>query len=369
MKFIVLIPLLILVGCKPTANENLIKFDIDQSFDVSGTFSHENSSYIYFVKRKFNPSVIIFNEKGIKLDSISLNKAEQELSEITNVWMGTPDSIFVYSYYINTMVILDNKGEIRGIRKMNGVEDETGQVYEFYPPYGNIESTENIIFTACILKKYGDKDYGSWESLSEYSKNMKDGYLIYKKSINENPVYDRFGLKKSELEEFLNRDSILFLPFWQTTVANNKYIFNSKYSRYIYLLDKDLSVNRTVKIIPDNIKIMQPVELNEDVGISDEITLFSDLQNQTGCAINHIFYDENKHNYIISVLDYDINTNNYFPYKFYVYNSHFKKISEVDIDNKEKYNGKNCFYLNPYVLIERVNNNDEKKRVFEVFKI
>lgn len=362
MKFIIAIFLLFLVSCNSRVDENLINFEVDKSFDVSGSFSSEDGSYIYFAKRKFNPCVILFDEKGMKLDSISLSKAEQELSEITNVWMRSTDTVFVYSYFTNATVILDSKGEIRDVKKRQEIKDEMKQAYELYPPYGNIQSANNVIFTACLLKEYENNEYGSWESFSAYSKNMKNGYLAYKEDSG-------FGIKKSELEGFLDEDSILFLPFWQTTTANNQFIFNSKYSRYIYLLNNDLSVKRSVKIIPDSMRTMQPIKLHSNMGIADEIALISDAQNQTGYFINHIFYDKIKQNYIVSILNFDVITNYYFPYKFYIYDKSFKKINEVDIQNKNNYNGLNCFYINSCVLIEKIDNNDEEKRVFEAFKI
>ncbi len=188
--------LLILVSCNSTINENLINFEIDNSFDVSGTFFSEDSSYIYFAKRKFNPCIILFDEKGTRLDSISLSKAEQKLSEITNVWMHSPDTIFTYSYLTNTMVILDNLGKIRSVKNRNEIMDDAGQVYELYPPYGNIDVADNVVFTACLLKKYDD-EYGFWDSFSGYSQNMKNGYLIYNEA-------NGFGLKKTELEGYLD---------------------------------------------------------------------------------------------------------------------------------------------------------------------
>lgn len=367
--FFCLSVIIISTSCHRLANENLIKFDIDDSFDISGSFFKENESYVYFAKRKFNPSVIIFNKEGKELDSISLSKAEEKLNEITHVWLNNRDSIFVYSYYINTMVILDKKGEILDVKNMSGIKDEKGHVYELYPPYGNIESSDNMTFTAFLLKKYDDNDYGSWESLSDYCQKMKDGYLIYKESINGVDGVTRFGLKISDFNGFLDADSILFLPFWQTSIANNNYIFNSKYSKYIYLLDDDLSIKHSVKIIPDSIKIMQPVTLDGNVGTSAEIALFSDTQSQTGHVINHIFYDENRHNYIISVLDFDVETNKNFPYKLYVFDKNFNKIKEVSFDNKEKYDGKNCIFINPYILIERTDLHDEGKRFFEIIHL
>lgn len=356
MKFLPMIFLLILVSCNSTINENLINFEIDNSFDVSGTFFSEDSSYIYFAKRKFNPCIILFDEKGTRLDSISLSKAEQKLSEITNVWMHSPDTIFTYSYLTNTMVILDNLGKIRSVKNRNEIMDDAGQVYELYPPYGNIDVADNVVFTACLLKKYDD-EYGFWDSFSGYSQNMKNGYLIYNEA-------NGFGLKKTELEGYLDEDSILFLPLWQTTIVNNQLIFNSKYSKYIYLLNTDLSVERSVKIIPNSIKIMQPIKLHGNMSIADEIALVSDPQNQTGCFINHIFYDKNSQNYIISILDFDVEKNRYIPCKFFVYDKTFKKTGEVGIEHNDKYNGINCFYINSCILIEKIDNNEEKKRVF-----
>lgn len=362
MKYIILILLLIIVGCSYTANDNLIQFDVDKSYDVSESFSVENETYIYFAKRKFNPNIIIFNEKGIKIDSVSLKNAERELNEITNVWMSNIDSIFVYSYYTNTTVILNKKGEILGVKSMEGIEDEKGQVYELYPPYGNIESSDNIIFTACLLKKFDDNEYGSWDSFSEYSDAMQNGYLIYKENIG-------FKLKKTELKGFLAKDSLLFLPLWQTTIANNQFIFNSKYSRYIYLLDNNLSVKRSVEIIPDSITTLQPIMLLSNMSVSDEIRLMSDTNSQKGNIINRIFYDDSKENYILSVIDFDVQTKNYLPFKFYVYDTSFEKIKELNIENRERYNGLNCFYINSNILIERIDNNDDNKRLFEAFKI
>lgn len=153
IKLLFVIFIFILVSCKPTVNNNLISFEVDQSFDVCGSFSAETESYIYFAKRKFNPCVILFDEKGTRLDSISLNNAQKELIEITNVWMCSSDSVFVYSYLTNTMVVLDNKGEIQSVKNREGINDDKGQAYELYLPYGNIEVPNNLIFTACLLKK------------------------------------------------------------------------------------------------------------------------------------------------------------------------------------------------------------------------
>lgn len=211
-------------------------------------------------------------------------------------------------------------------------------------------------------KEYGNNEYGSWDSFLAYSQNMKNGYLLYNEDSG-------FGLKKSELDGFLEEDSLLFLPFWQTTVVNNQLIFNSKYSRYIYFLNNDLSVKGSIKIIPDSIKTMQPIKLNGDITIADEIALISDIQNQKGCIINHIFYDENKQNYIISILNFNVNTSRYNPYMFYVYDENFQKIKEIYIDNNVNYNGINCIYINSCLLIERTDSDDEKKKFFEVFKI
>lgn len=362
IKLLFVIFLFILVSCKPTVNESQISFEVDQSFDVCGSFSVENESNIYFAKRKFNPCVILFDEKGTRLDSISLNNAKKELNEITNVWMCSSDSVFVYSYLTNTMVVLDNKGEIQSVKNREGINDDKGQAYELYLPYGNIEASNNLIFTACLLKEYGNNEYGAWDSFLAYSQNMKNGYLLYNEDSG-------FVLKKTELDGFLEEDSLLFLPFWQTTVVNNQLIFNSKYSRYIYFLNNDLSVKGSIKIIPDSIKTVQPIKLNGDITIADEIALISDIQNQKGSIINHIFFDKNKQNYIISILNFNVNTSRYNPYMFYVYDENYQKIKEIYIDNNGNYNGVNCIYINSCLLIERTDSDDEKKRFFEVFKI
>lgn len=371
MKYLLQIMIFILlIGCGHAANEKYIPLSIDESYDNIGVFSQGQKSYIYAGKRAFNPRVDIFNHEGKEEYSVSLNQAEQKLGNITNIWVHSLDSIFVYSYFKNTLVILNSKGSLTATKNLEGKEDENGNLYEFYAPYGNIEKADNIIFTSCLLPQKSAREHGSWQSFSEYCQKMKDGYLLFNAEISRHNDSTRYALKVRNLQNFLEKDSILFFPFWQVTFVNNKYLFNSKYSRYIYHLNEDLTLKNQIQIIPDSICPMKPVKVDGTFGQSEEVPILLSPENQKGCYINRIFYDKRKDDYIFILTEYDVDLQRNIPCFLLVYNADFEKIKEVKIKNKHMYDGANCFFIHSKVYIEKIKADDAiDKRVFEAFKI
>lgn len=369
MKLILIISLLILVGCNRATNENLLEFNIDRSYDNMGTLISGDELCIWFAKRTFDPCVKIFNKKGEEVQTTFLHDAEKILGEITRVWMHHTDSIFVYSNFVNTLVILDKKGGIIEMNNLDDQEDDKGNRYEFYPPYGNILPSDRIVFTTFLLKKEYASFHGSWERFSDFCKEMKNGYLLFGAGVRKNTAYSRFGLRLSQLREFPNNDSILFLPLWQTIMVNNIPIFTNQYERNIYLLNDDLTIRRIIPVIPDSIEIREPVKLTHAMTKEDEILLILKAEDQRGCSINHIFYDDNRQIYLMTLLEHDTRTSANMICQINVYNSDFSINKVLIIEDKKKYNGSFCFYMDSRMYIEKTDQQQDEKRIFEAFDI
>lgn len=369
MKLILIISLLILVGCNRTTNENLLEFNVDRSYDNMGTLISEGELYIWFANRTLDPCVKVFNNKGEEVQTTLLHDAEKILGQITRVWMHHTDSIFAYSYYVNTLVMLDKKGAIIEVNNLDDREDENGNRYEFYPPYGNISPSDHIVFTTFLLKNEYASFHGSWESFSDFCKEMKNGYLLFGTGVSNKTNYSHFGLRLSQLREFPHNDSILFLPLWQTIIANNTPIFTNKYERNIYLLNDDLTIRRIIPVIPDSIEILRPVKLISEATKEEEILFMSKSENQRGSYINHIFYDDNRQIYIMTLLKNDTGTPVNMIRQINVYDSTFAIKKVLIIEDKEKYNGDFCFYMDSMIYIEKTDQQQDEKRIFEAFDV
>lgn len=368
MKLILIILSLFLFSCNRTTNENFLEFNIDLSYDNIGTIIIKDETCIWFAKRKFDPCVKIFNKKGEELQTTFLQNAEKKLGNITRVWVTHPDSIFVYSNYVNTIIILDKEGEIIEVNSFNDQQDEKGNKYEFYPPYGNIQPSDRIVFTTFILKKEYASEHGSWEFMSDFCEEMKSGYLLFCTGVQKNTGDSRFGLTLSQLRGFTDSDSILFLPFWQVIIANDRMFFTNMYERDIYLLEDELKISRILPVIPDSVKIKKPFKLTSTMKKEDEVLLLTKPEEPGDCYVNQIFYDKNKQIYIVILLESDVTTSAKKIHQINFYDSDFTLKKVKVIDDKEKYDGNFCFYMDSMLYIEKTDQQDGK-RVFNAFEI
>lgn len=353
-------------SCKNKSNE--MTFPIFGSYEFMGTVSNEGEMYIGFCKKNFNPNVKFFTTDGILKDSIPLQKAQNLLNEITDIWAYTMDSIAVYSNYNGILVVVDKSGNPIFNHSYYTQRDSNGYNYDilpFHPFYPYLQNQrKDVIFSTWMWS-------GSQEKTpQQLLEDVRKGNLCCK--INPFGKEDsvRFGFKYSDIIELKdkNMEDVFFAPFYKVFIVNNRLIMINNYSRYAYFLADNLQPYGTIKVLEETDDILHPIPLNEKGSIQDKANETVKNRDANNYIANILWNKEDK-KYIFIVKDGIIlngNTNN-FKFKIIEYDESFKKVKVIDI-NEENLLPVKSFIHSGYLYVETISK-DTHSKVFKKIKL
>lgn len=374
IKYLFIIAVLF-YSCENKDNPERLSFSVSTDYEFTGIVPNENKTYFGFVKKQFNPNIKLFNQDGVLIDSISLKEAEKKLSTITDVWINSVDSICVYSNYNGTLVILNTQGVPIFEKSYYSLVDTKGYNYDLLPSHPLYPSIKN--------KKH-DVNFSTWMWSGSSNKlpkerldEVRNGFLFCKinpyiaDKDDKNTDY-KFFFQFSEIKEFssISDKSLFFAPFYKAFIINEKIVITSFYSRYIYLLSKDLTVQRAFKFIDNTHSIVKPISMKKKGSIQDKADeTMKDCLNATFIA--NILYDSIKENYIFIIKKGPMRANDWdhFPFSIEIYNRNFKKIKEINGSDSSDYLPRKSFILSGKLYIENENNSTPNKKIYEAFKI
>lgn len=375
MRFLyiqLLIFIILFSHCHTGENNNgiphVLSFDVNSAYEMSGTFydGQTKEDRIYFVKKNFHPNVRIFDEKASEKDSISLIEAEKIIGKISAVWMNSPDSIYVLSTYNQMLVIVDREGIPIFTERFNDYDtDENGNRYDLYPPFQQaVQTGDNIevVFTTFWRENLNNQNEPEMERTLEFvNDNIRNGCLMRKISLTKNDTNRCFGIRIKDFIELSEIGKSLFLPFYKTIILNNRYLLTSHYSRYVYELNNDLTVKKSMQIITDDYPISTPIILNEDNPTLENEFLLED-QDIDNCYIANMLYDKDKERFIVLVKNGKSSDDLFvFPFDILIYDNLLEKEVKKRYIPSLDYTPKSSFMMNGNLYIELKNKSYEIK--------
>ena len=134
-------------------------------------------------------------------------------------------------------------------------------------------------------------------------------------------------------------------------------------------MSKDLSVEKTFKLIDNTHPIVKPIPMKKRGNVQDKADeTMKDCLNATFVA--NILYNCVKENYVFILKNGEMLSNDWdhFPFKIEIYNHNFKKIKEIEI-NSSNYLPRKSFILSGKLYIEKGNKSTNNKKVYELIKI
>lgn len=327
--------LLILLFYSCSNIQQKIKFSLSTSYEFIGTVSSNGETYIGFCKKNFNPTVKFFDIKGNLKDSLSLNKAQNILNEITNIWAYDKDSIAVYSNYNGILVIVDKSGNPISTHSYYDIKDSNGYNYDLlphYPLYPYIQSERKDVFFSTWMWS------GSMEkSPEQLLQDVQKGYLFCKIDPFSESKSIHFGFRYTDIIELKNRsdEKVFFVPFYKVLIVNNQPIMITNYSRYAYFLSNKLTVSKTIKILKDKDKVLLPIPMNKPGSIQDKANETVKNKDENNYIANVLWNDVNR-KYLFIVKEGAILNNNPDRFKFNIitYDENLKKLKTIKIEDE-----------------------------------
>jgi len=357
-----LVLLTFVLSCK--RKENNLIFNVKDSYDFIGTVEKDNETYFGFCKKNFQPQVKFFDKEGMFIDSISLKNTKNILDEITDVWAYSADSIAVYSNYNGTIVVIDRKGRPILTKSYYNITDSNGYHYDLLPMYSiypYITNNRNdVVFSTWMWS--GAMNSSPRKLLSD----VQNGSLLCKINPFGNRKEYHFGFEYKDIVELKNDnyENAFFAPFYKTFFVNDKLIFITNYSRFVYMLSESLTVMKTIKLLDDSQAILHPIPLSQKGSIQDKADETLRKKDESNYVVN-ILFDSTIENYVVIVKDGPIKANNpnKFQFKVLIFNSQFEKIKTVKITDENLIPHKSFIYLGSLYVEqepEKLKTNDSK---------
>lgn len=360
--------LLFVISCAKTPNKTRI-FPVTSDYEFLGLVYFDDEPCISFVKKQFKPNIKIFNEQGVIKDSISLLEAEKKVQNITDVWMASSDSIFLYSNYNGVLSVIDKNGTILFEKSYYEITDKHGYHYDLLPSHPLYPYTRN---------KFSDVVFSTWmwsgqlpKSPQERLDDVKNGYIMCKinpfhKNRDSSDIL--FGVKFSDIEELssLGDKSFFFAPLYKTYTANNKFFMTSFYSRFLYELSDTLTVEKKIKIIENDAPIVIPIPMDKKGSIQDKANETMNMV-LTTMFVTNILYNEASNEYIVLVKNGESDDVDNAPFKIVCFDKNFRKIKEAVVDGTD-YNSRKSFILFGNLYVEKTNIENNNKE-FEIIPL
>ena len=375
MKYIIhIVSLICLCSCTRSLQSTLV-LPISENYEYIGILNKGDqnaSKYILFWKRNFNPEVKVLNTSGNIVKTIPLINAEAAVGRVTNVWATSIDSLYVYSNITGKILLMNNIGIPIYTRSISdyAVDDDENQ-YALYAPYVqevNVNNNKELIFTTFWInnqKKYSNNS-GEF-SLEIIRHNIASGALMCKinlSDIDNDIIKSCYGFKLTDIIELSDADKSLFDPFFKTLVINNRFYLVSIYSKYVYELNNDLSIKRSIQILSDS-EIAYPVSPD----MEDPFKKLDVLGIKENFVVN-ILYNYEEEKLVVIVKDGIAKENElfYFPFKVLLFDKDFNR-KEKDISIKSyEYKPSSSFIINGNLYIEKKNEKKNNK-IYDIINL
>lgn len=360
-----------ILSCQQNKYKNF-NFEVDSASEFGGLVSFSGEHCLYFVKKKFNPNLKIFDRKGVLRDPISLVNAENEIGSIQSVWVLSLDSICVYSHHNGKLVIIDKNGLIKYKRDYCNIKDKNGNRYELLSPYPkrpfNLNNNKNFILSAIGWR--GKKDPYTSKQIVDNTRASFQMCKISPFSESKDSLDYLFGVEFTDVVEFQNIEdtTIYFAPKLNTYIVDDKYIMASDYSRYIYELSEDLSIKKRIKVIDDSSSTLRLLPLIEEKDLQSLLDETLEIS-KTSTYVSNILYNNVSQNYIVILKNGNVNNKEWHNYPFIVqlYNENFIKMKELKVDNYD-YIPRKSFVLDGELYMEKKNDFSNIKK-YEIIEL
>ena len=347
MKYISIILTAILISCSVKESHH-VSFPVSTSYDEFGAFTDNVShkEYVFFAKRNFNPHLKVFDSKGTLIDSVSLQRAESVLGSISKVWMTAMDSIFAFSTQHQTKICINRDGEsVFTDNYKHKVEDSNGNQYDLYPPFlHKMDMTTNsqIVYTTWWTgnRHLTEEPERLLESINSY---IRKGYLL-------SDGDDLFGMEFADIVELKELPKSIFLPYYKAIYLDNRLFFITYYSRYLYELTSNLSIKRTIKLIPSEHSIPTPISIVDNDPQMDEKESQLDVQITKECFISNVLYCADTEEMIVITKTKESKEDLFiYPFKIEIWDRDFTNIKQ-----KIKFDTYNHYPASSFVLENRL---------------
>lgn len=356
----------ILFSCTVKETYN-ISFPVSTSYDEFGTFIDNSShqEYVFFAKRNFNPNLKVFDSRGNLIDSVSLQNAESVLGSISKVWMTCIDSIFAFSSQRQTGICLNRNGKFIFIDNFNHkAEDRSGNQYDLYPPFlqkMDMRANSHIVYTTWWSgnRHLNEEPPRTLESINSH---IHEGFLLYKDS-------GLFGIKFTDIVELKEIPKSIFLPYYKAIFLDNRLFFITYYSRYLYELTSNLTIKKTIKLIPIEYSIPSPISIqdNDPLMSKKEEQLENQISNK--CFVSNVLYCFGTKE-MITIIKTEESKEDLFiyPFQIEIWDKDFTNIKRKINFNTYNHYPASSFVLKDKLYIEKKTDSYTEK-IFEVISL
>lgn len=332
-------------SCEKETKRNIVEFNTGfntSEIDRGVFFNKETNKHeIYFLKPLHNQTLKFFDESGVLLDSITLQVDPKK--NINNLKVFSKDSILYTLGSENVVNLINRKGKIVAtdyLKEKLNLKDN----YFFFPfrtgsiNYPNIN---DIIFS--IYYQANDSIIEAYEGNFDffYEYQNKSFQILNIKNLFTSKEELKLGLKDFFFN--ISKTPLHVTPLDYSTLSiNTGHIFHTIHDNHIYILNKNLEIERKVKILEDEDKLSY---------------------------IFNVMYNKSKNSYYFIIFQNEEGKNIHIPpstLKIQEFDNEFKLIKSKEFDINI-YDANNILLINDKIYIGLKENRIYGKMRYEIF--
>jgi hypothetical protein len=381
MKYLSLIfSLLILNSCnlksyKSESDHNItlvkeigIKLPFSPRLKDSGTFEKDGQSFYYFPELTTEKKLLIFNDKGSKVDSVNLISAFEAIGEMQALDLISHDSILCFNYHNGKIALLDSKGVLISVISLGEIVKDSIRIG--FSQSGGFYKNQSIYF-GCGVPNYKEKQPTSEENRL-YNKQLgfEIPHLIEFRNVFDTTKMQIHTYFKGFYKTIISStDSYGEMPHYTLSNDTSLIVF-SWYTDTLFRLNPQTGKIKKFRLHSDFSKIIVP-----PLSIEEELTKSISNNLRVYGAIIRVHFDPNRNLYYVLFLHHTEGNENggeYRDFSLAIYNIDFEKQVEIKYDPEEYITSLMCnpqgFILFKYNKDEFMNHTPTKSLTLQIYE-